>query len=333
MSRLDRDDLVPLGAATLPRGSGLPPGFRSSAPVAPSPPPTNQASVPPAPALPRDLAGPHLETVPTAPKVHVPEEWRQGSASLPVAPQGRGAPPKSILVLAALAVVAVTAAAASIAWRLAKPRPTVAAVPTATSPPAPVPPPPPEVEPTKKKTTGATASTAKETRASTPVAPPKDPRVCFGDLLAEDGLSKNGPSLERSCTKTSDYGAMLVLKTEIVRNGRRRVTPAMAEWSRLGWYETAAFAAMRAHCCPDAAALGSPSRFEVCRMEESLAYIANAIDDEKAMAEALGDYQRAATCIARKGGGGAYGRRSLPGRAEQVYVQKILGRMKAVRKK
>ncbi len=278
-----------------------------------------------------DQPGFENATLPTAPKVHVPEEWQRGTAGpRAAAPQVRGTGlPKSILVLGALAVLAVTAAAASITWRMTQPDPV--ATPTATATPAPKPPPPPPPPPPPEKKTVAAPAKVEEPE---PPAPPMDLRQCLAELLPEDGLPEKGPSLKGVCEKKSDYGAMLVLKTEIVRHGGHiRVTPAMAEWSRLGWYETAAFAAMRSRCCPDASALKSPTRFESCRMEESLAYIANAVGDEDAMTEALEDYRRAATCVARKGGAGAYGRLSLPGKAEQVYVRRILKRMKTARKK
>ncbi|MEM9876302.1 MAG: hypothetical protein AAF928_15505, partial [Myxococcota bacterium] len=155
-------------------------------------------------------------------------------------------------------------------------------------------------------------------------------RRCWASLLPEDGLGRGGGDLGHLCEEARDYRAMLGLKTEIVRHGARGVTEGMREWSKLGWYETAAFAAMRGHCCPDAAALRSG--FASCRMEQSLAYIANALDDEAKMASARDAYHTAAACVAPKGGAPQYGRASMPGSAGKKYFDRITARIRAARR-
>ncbi len=146
---------------------------------------------------------------------------------------------------------------------------------------------------------------------------------------AYGGIKNN---LDKACTKAQAYDAMLVVKTAVVRAGRSyRVTSAMKEWSKLGWFETAAFAVMRAHCCPDAAALKAPRRLARCRMKEALAHLADGIDSDPKTQAAADAFADAARCIARRGGGGSWGRFTAPYGSEKVYFNKVYGRLKKAR--
>jgi serine/threonine-protein kinase len=241
------------------------------------------------------------------------------------------------MILGFLAIVAVTAAAASIAWNLTtpsspKPAPTA---PTASTPsPAPASRGSTAGSPTTATSTATSASASSPSGPSKPAPIPDDEAKCFESLLPKNAFGRYEPKLDKACSKKYAYDAMLVVKTAIVRaGGSYTVTPAMQEWSNMGWFETAAFAAMRAHCCPDAPALKAPKRQAMCKMEEALAYITNAIDDEKEMKDALKKFYEGARCVARRGGGPAWGRFDAPYGGEEKYFDKIYQRIRKARGK
>lgn len=243
---------------------------------------------------------------------------------VPVRRARRGS--RTVMVLGFIAVVAVTAAAASIAWKLTTPEPSEPASSASVSEPGVPPPPAPE------PTTTATARVSAPKPAPPPPPIPTDTAACFATMLPEKPFGHFKPKLDRLCTDTRAYNTMLYLKAAIVRaGGSMAVTPAMDEWSKLGWFETAGFAAMRAHCCPDAPALTTGSKLSRCKMEEALAYIANAVDDDTRMKEATVHYAEAARCIALAGGGYAWGRYSVPYGGEEVFFNRVYDRMKKAR--
>jgi serine/threonine-protein kinase len=314
----------------------------------PPPPPSQRSSqAPPSQAPPSRPSGPGLP---------IPESWdvRISGHNMPAVippsappppsqrtppsrtlrPAPRRGPSRTVLMLGVVAVFAVTAAAASIAWKLAGARaqatpgtgasagaPSAQGAPAAASAPA---------GPAPAPATGA-SSTASAAAAKTPPPIPSDKGACFATLLPQETFGARPPRLDDACSGTRAYQSMLVIKAAIVRAGGQSVTPAMDEWSKLGWYETAAFAAMRAHCCAEAAALTTPPVFAKCKMDEALAYIANALDDAKAMREALDAYGRAATCIAGLGGADAFGRWGAPYGGEDAFFSRIHERIKKAR--
>ncbi|HEU4410407.1 MAG TPA: hypothetical protein VFS43_34450 [Polyangiaceae bacterium] len=58
-------------------------------------------------------------------------------------------------------------------------------------------------------------------------------------------------SFQFLCEESDPRRATHLLRSELIRaGGKRRVTPGMREWSMLGWYNMASFAAIRGFCCP-----------------------------------------------------------------------------------
>jgi serine/threonine-protein kinase len=124
---------------------------------------------------------------------------------------------------------------------------------------------------------------------------------------------------------------MLKLKSAVVSSGGGNTTAAMREWSKLGWHELAAFAVMRAHCCPGAPALTAPSETKACNLEAALAALAGALDDGKAMEKALREYRTAVDCLADKGHSSLFGRSGPPQGGELQYIEQLLGRVRKQR--
>jgi serine/threonine-protein kinase len=247
---------------------------------------------------------------------------------VPVPPKRRAS--RTIMILGFFAIAAVTAAAASIAWNLTTPSRPQPAPSASAARSAPKPTPAPTSAPVAAPTASATQAAPKPKPKAPPI--PDDTTQCFAALLPEKAFGRYKTKLDKACEKSYAYDAMLVVKTAVVRaGGSYTITPAMQEWSNMGWFENAAFAAMRAHCCPDAPALKAPKKLAHCKMEEALAYIANAIDDDKEMEIATDKYFKAAKCIARRGGAGAWGRFDAPSGGEVKYFNKVFERIKKAR--
>lgn len=124
---------------------------------------------------------------------------------------------------------------------------------------------------------------------------------------------------------------MLKLKSAVVASGGGNTTAAMREWSKLGWYELAAFAMMRSHCCTGAPALTAPSETKACNLEAALAALGGALDDGKAMEKALRDYRTAVDCLVDKGHSSLFGRNGPPQGGELQYIEQLLGRVRRAR--
>lgn len=267
----------------------------------------------------------------------MPESWdlrysRQGAPKVPLPMPGappRRRQPRLILVLGVLAVIAATAGAAAVAWHFTTPEPATTPEPTvaATTPASEPDRAGPAGSATATTTAAASTSATSSASAKPPAPPPKDERSCFAQLMPDDAFGDTTPNLKGACTGRDAYATTLVLKSAVVAAGGNGVTEAMREWSKLGWYETAAFTAMRAHCCPDAEALTVSSHYAVCQLEEALAYVTNAIDDEAKMKEALDDYHAAVICLTGKGWAGAFGRGGAPYGGERVHFARVMERI------
>ncbi len=229
--------------------------------------------------------------------------------------------------------VAVVLAVVVLAWpdgTAEGPRRTVV---TATVEPVPAASPTPAKPPATAAATPTSSATATAAARSLPPPAPDNPTLCFEQLMPSDAFGQLSVDVAFCCEQTAAYSTMVKLKSEVVRAGGHGVTEAMKEWSQLGWYEMAAFAVMRTHCCPDSPALVVRlPRIEACRLEESLAWLANAIDDEEDMQQAVRAYTKAVGCITSKGYSESFGQYYLPQGGELTIFDRILQRILKLRK-
>ena len=272
----------------------------------------------------------------------MPESWdaRHSDGAAPRVKPQPPPPPKrsrggsgSKTVLAVAAVLGVTAAAGYAAWELSKPvgedRAPAPAASTSGEPSA-------QPAGSSAALASASASAASSAPSASAVTrkrrePPADVTACFAELLPDDAFRDTKPELDKLCTGPKAYRTMLELKGAMVAAGKRDVTEAMSEWSKLGWYETAAFVVMRAHCCPDAPAPKAYKDVEKCRYEESLAWLTNALDDRHSMTKAVRAHTESINCIVSKGLADQFGRGGLPYGGELVYFDRILQRIRKAR--
>ncbi|MBW2452992.1 MAG: hypothetical protein JRI68_00700 [Deltaproteobacteria bacterium] len=231
-------------------------------------------------------------------------------------------------------VVAVLLVVVVLAWPDGEPEGPTKTVATATAQPArPAPPSPPEPQATASEASATATATATASVALMPPPAPDNPTLCFEQLMPPDAFGKLSVDVAYCCVETAAYGTTVKLKSEVVRAGGHGVSEAMKEWSQLGWYEMAAFAVMRTHCCPDSPALVVRQRkIERCQLAESLAWLANAIDDEEDMQQAVLAYTKAVRCITSKGYSESFGQYYLPQGGELTIFDRILQRILKLRK-
>ncbi len=98
----------------------------------------------------------------------------------------------------------------------------------------------------------------------------------------------------------------------------------------LGWYEMAAFVAIRSKCCSSAPPLELPSGPDNC---EPVANARNAIEkgvrsgaDEAAMDSLIGDYTNTIYCLLKVGAARTFGRHPTPRGGEVTTLKKTLAR-------
>jgi hypothetical protein len=124
--------------------------------------------------------------------------------------------------------------------------------------------PSPEASPSPDNTGGPAPADPSSTAA--PHAPPPteaglELSACVQHAFAPNSFPEGwAGNFSFLCEESDPRRASHLLRGELVRaGGKRRVTPGMREWSMLGWYNMASFAAIRGHCCPQPAPLRAPS--------------------------------------------------------------------------
>ena len=163
------------------------------------------------------------------------------------------------------------------------------------------------------------ASTAPEASASPPAATasassaaapePKDPITCIGKALATEDID-----FGFVCEQTNPLKASGKIKSALVRNGKGLVTDAMRQWAGLGWYEMAAFAILRADCCP----AGEPLAYNfvlACPLDEAINELDGAVRSGKRepIDAAIKRYSKEARCLDQFGQSRNMGRDGPPG--------------------
>jgi hypothetical protein len=154
------------------------------------------------------------------------------------------------------------------------------------------------------------------------------PPATFGD--------KPSSSLGFLCTETDPRRGGAAIKDAVIRESvSKRVSEGMTEWASLGWFEMAAFAAMRGRCCPGAAPLVLPVTRPCPPLDEPLnALAAAAAAGEKPTTPAvLAPVKRlneAVRCVLRVGATGVYGRTRPPLFDADAALLKVLERVSSM---
>jgi hypothetical protein len=149
-------------------------------------------------------------------------------------------------------------------------------------------------------------------------------------MLPPETFGAAAPDLSFVCADRRAFQGATALEAEIVKaaGGASTVTVAMDEWSRLGWYQLAAYALMRGHCCPDAQGLKVPEAMAPCKLEAALCWLPNALGDPGELVKALASFGRAASCLSQTGLAEQLGQQGPPSGGETAYLERLLARIR-----
>jgi hypothetical protein len=152
-------------------------------------------------------------------------------------------------LLGSLTAWASTVALESIGVFGRRPHPTPAEASSAEAP-------PPEVAPSANEAPREPDADASADPARPEAPPPTEAGRAIGVCVERAFAPSTFPegwagSFQFLCEETDARRATHLLRSELLRAaGKRRVTPGLREWSMLGWYNMASFAAVRGFCCP-----------------------------------------------------------------------------------
>jgi hypothetical protein len=140
------------------------------------------------------------------------------------------------------------------------------------------------------------------------------------------------PDLSPICSEPDPKKGASALRAIVISAGANRPTSdGMREWGVLGWYEMAAFATVRGHCCPGAPPIALTKPIPECTLEPSLNGLAAASgkglpNDEKALAQVLQPYDDAILCLVRLELGPRFAKPNAIQGGETLAIKKFLAR-------
>jgi hypothetical protein len=152
---------------------------------------------------------------------------------------------------------------------------------------------------------------------------------CMAKLFPRNTFTGDPPSFDGACHATDPREGAQSIKTLVVEAGEGRgITDGMVEWSRLGWYEMAAFAILHGRCCDTSLELeGKP--FSLCEVGDALERVheASRTKDRRQVGKSVDVYRRAARCAARGGMSGLFGQTARPTPQQLEVLQKTMTRL------
>jgi hypothetical protein len=143
------------------------------------------------------------------------------------------------------------------------------------------------------------------------------PKGTFGKATDADWL----------CTETDPRNGADKLRVAVVTGAPKGGSPtdAMKVFSRIGWYDMAAFAVARAGCCPEAPALALPEA--KCGMDGALREIGDAVTATRDLTEPLKKYTDSIHCELNRGGGKMLRREVRPAGGEDTAFLELIKRL------
>jgi serine/threonine-protein kinase len=141
------------------------------------------------------------------------------------------------------------------------------------------------------------------------------------------GTFATAPDLSGICDEADPRAGADKLRVAIVSAAPKGAGPteAMKIFARIGWYDMAAFAVMRAGCCPEAKPLTLPEPSKTCEaMDEALRAVGQEVVSMHAPDEALKKYTAAVQCEVNVGRGPLFRKRERPaGGEESAFLELV----------
>jgi hypothetical protein len=193
--------------------------------------------------------------------------------------------------------------------------------------------------PSASAATSAVATTSAVPATSAAMKAPTSTQLnaCVIPLFAADTFTpEKPPDFSFLCQETDPRRGGAALKSQVVRASGGRVSEGMREWAVLSWYEMAAFALMRARCCPSPPPLTLPNMNGPCipldqRLNEltaaTLGMKANDVDLK--VRQAADQYTRAIHCAVKNGTTGPFPWKGGLQGGEDLAFLKTLARVAA----
>jgi hypothetical protein len=184
---------------------------------------------------------------------------------------------------------------------------------------------------------------------SAPVAPASDKPIDLGEVPvtgdsekgvgATDKVSScvigympkntfaSAPDFSSLCDQTDPRAGADKLRVAIVASAPKTggATDAQKAFARMGWYDMAAFAVVRAGCCPDAKPLELPEPSKTCSsMAEALQEVGKEIVSNHPPEDALKNYTAAVHCEVKFGRGATFRRAENPAGGEDTAFLELV---------
>ncbi len=140
---------------------------------------------------------------------------------------------------------------------------------------------------------------------------------CVSGYLPK-GTFEKAPDMSWVCEESDPRTGAEKLRVAVINGGKGNVTDAMKIFARIGWYDMAAFAVVRAGCCENAKALSLPPPSTGCTaMADSLREIGQLGGCvSRSYDESLKAYTAAIHCEMNAGKGGALRHAARPAGGE-----------------
>jgi eukaryotic-like serine/threonine-protein kinase len=126
---------------------------------------------------------------------------------------------------------------------------------------------------------------------------------CVSGYLPK-GTFEKAPDMSWVCEESDPRNGAEKLRVAVINGGKGTTSDAMKIFARIGWYDMAAFAVVRAGCCENAKPLSLPPPSANCTaMDESLRDIGSAVVASRSYEEPMKTYTAAIHCELNAGKG------------------------------
>jgi len=147
---------------------------------------------------------------------------------------------------------------------------------------------------------------------------------CVSGYLPKGTFDK-APNMSWVCDESDPRTGAEKLRVAVINGGKGNVTDAMKIFARIGWYDMAAFAVVRAGCCETAKALALPAPSTGCTpMDESLREIGSSVVASRSYEEPMKAYTAAIHCELNAGKGGALRHSTRPAGGEDSAFTELV---------
>jgi len=139
------------------------------------------------------------------------------------------------------------------------------------------------------------------------------------------GTFEKAPDMNWVCEETDPRNGADKLRVSVINGAKGAATSAAKIFSRIGWYDMAAYAVVRAGCCENAKPLTLPPASNGCSpLDEALREIASAVVAQRSYDEPLKRYTAAIQCELNAGKGSALRHPNRPAGGEDSAFAELV---------